>query len=108
MPIRVATCNANNLFSRWSFQAELPGTVAPGDLPTLHGEAGNEVNAGTADDPVSEPGVVQVRLADDTVLAGVLRTFRGKLVRGKDPKARAWLARRIAVLNADVLCLQAP
>ncbi|GFJ95055.1 endonuclease/exonuclease/phosphatase family protein [Phytohabitans rumicis] len=27
-------------------------------------------------------------------------------MRGKDPKARAWIAQRIKALNADVLCLQ--
>ncbi|MGC5021195.1 hypothetical protein [Micromonospora sp. DT47] len=35
-----------------------------------------------------------------------LRTFRGKLVKGKAPKVRNWIARRIAALNADVLCVQ--
>lgn len=96
--MRVATFNANNLFSRWSFEADLPRTVADSALPTL--EARSDEPAGPAED------VVKVRLSDGTELTGILRTFDGRLVSGKDPKARAWIARRIAALDADVLCLQ--
>lgn len=30
----------------------------------------------------------------------------GNLVKGKDPEARAWIARRTKALAAEVLCLQ--
>lgn len=106
MAIRIATCNANNLFSRWSFQTDLPRVEEA--VATLHGNA-TEVpseTAASAREPASPPDVVHIRLDDGTVLTGVLRTYRGKLVRGKEPKARAWLASRIAALDADVLCLQ--
>jgi endonuclease/exonuclease/phosphatase family metal-dependent hydrolase len=101
--VRVATFNANNLFSRWTFAADLPRTVADTSLPTLHTTTEGLQPAGS-----TAPGedVVKVVLPDGTELTGVLRTFRGNLVQGKDPKARAWIARRIAVLDADVLALQ--
>ncbi len=101
--MRIATFNANNLFSRWSFQAELPRTVANPPLAEIATDATPEAT----DVPGGgQPSVVEVVLPDGTRMSGVLRTFRGKLVKGKDPKARAWIARRIAALDADVLCLQ--
>ncbi|MEV6493106.1 hypothetical protein AB0M20_31470, partial [Actinoplanes sp. NPDC051633] len=93
--IRIATFNANNLFSRWSFSAEVSRTVAATALPALQ----------AAEQP-SGDDVVRIVLPSGAELTGILRTFAGGLVAGKDPKARAWIARRIAVLNADVLCLQ--
>nr|MDT0660489.1 endonuclease/exonuclease/phosphatase family protein [Micromonospora sp. DSM 115978] len=105
MTVRVATFNANNLFSRWSFQLDLPRAVADRALATLRADGLDGVPA-TSGEPVGPPDVVKVRLDDGSELTGVLRTFQGKLVRGKDPSARAWLARRIATVDADVLCLQ--
>ncbi|MFI6263202.1 endonuclease/exonuclease/phosphatase family protein [Micromonospora sp. NPDC051006] len=103
MAVRIATFNANNLFSRWSFQAELPRTVANPPIAEL---AADGTTSGAGDASSGQPSVVEVVLPDGTHMSGVLRTFRGKLVKGKDPKARAWIARRIAALDADVLCLQ--
>jgi endonuclease/exonuclease/phosphatase family metal-dependent hydrolase len=109
VPIRIATFNANNLFSRWSFQADLPRTLSDAALPTLNASAaeagGVAGNAATGEQPVPTPGVVEL-VVGNTPLTGVLRTFQGRLVQGKDPKARDWIARRIAALDADVLCLQ--
>ena len=96
--IRIATFNANNLFSRWTFSAEVSRTVAATALPALQPVGASP--AAAADD------VVRIVLPGGGELTGILRTFAGDLVAGKDPKARAWIARRIAVLNADVLCLQ--
>jgi endonuclease/exonuclease/phosphatase family metal-dependent hydrolase len=96
MPVRIATFNANNLFSRWSFSGELP----PGSIdPILAGTGGSSASG-------DAPEVVDVNVGGGVTLTGVLRTFRGRLVQGKDPKARAWIARRIAAVDADVLCLQ--
>jgi endonuclease/exonuclease/phosphatase family metal-dependent hydrolase len=110
VPVRIATFNANNLFSRWSFEADLPRTLSDAAVPTLNAapsEAGSVAgNAATGAQPVPTPEVVEVKVPGDTSLTGVLRTFQGRLVRGKDPKARDWIARRIAALDADVLCLQ--
>jgi endonuclease/exonuclease/phosphatase family metal-dependent hydrolase len=91
VPVRIATFNANNLFSRWSFAGELPPAASDAALATTGQDA---------------PEVVNVNVGNGTTLTGVLRTFRGRLVLGKDPKERAWIARRIAAVNADVLCLQ--
>ncbi|MGC4797156.1 endonuclease/exonuclease/phosphatase family protein [Micromonospora saelicesensis] len=101
--MRIATFNANNLFSRWSFQAELSRTVANPPLAEIATDATPDATGGPSRE---QPSVVEVVLADGTHMSGILRTFRGKLVKGKDPRARAWIARRIAALNADVLCLQ--
>jgi hypothetical protein len=106
--VRVATCNANNLFFRWSFQTELPRTATAVPTAEVSGTAAAalEAVAATEANPVPQPKVVDVTLPDGTVLIGVLRTYRGDLVKGKDPKARAWIAQRIKALQADVLCLQ--
>ena len=105
--MRVATCNANNLFFRWSFQTELPRTATAVPTAEVSGTAAAalEAVAATEANPVPQPKVVDVTLPDGTVLIGVLRTYRGDLVKGKDPKARAWIAQRIEALQADVLCL---
>jgi endonuclease/exonuclease/phosphatase family metal-dependent hydrolase len=107
MGMRIATFNANNLFSRWSFEADLPRTIADRALETVHADDG-AVGAGaaTATEPVAKPEVVNVSLDSGETLTGVLRTYLGRLVQGKDPKDRAWIAKRIAAMNADVLCLQ--
>jgi hypothetical protein len=90
--VRIATFNANNLFSRWSFATELPRTLADTALPALHVDtaAPTTSSAGTTAAPVPAEDVVRVVLPDGTELTGVLRTFRGHLVRGKDPKDRAF------------------
>src|SRR6266545_6145801 len=102
--MRIATVNANNLFSRWSFATELPRTVTDTALATLHAEPGaaapTAAGAASATEPVAKPAVVNVTLDSGAQLTGVLRTYQGKLVRGKDPKDRTWIARRIAALNA--------
>lgn len=105
--MRVATFNANNLFSRWSFEADLPRRVAETALPALRAASDQPADqAVTAEGQTPGEDVVRIQLPDGTELTGILRTFAGRLVTGKDPKARAWIANRIAMLNADVLCLQ--
>jgi endonuclease/exonuclease/phosphatase family metal-dependent hydrolase len=109
--MRIATFNINNLFSRWVFRTDTAPVTAPdGTLVFPPPGTGVPVPAAvaapaTAADPLPRPEVVEVT-AGNVSLTGVLRTYRGRLVRGKDPKARAWLARRIAALDADVLALQ--
>jgi len=107
MSVRIATFNCNNLFSRWNFQTELPDATTPaGTAGVLRGEAPAVAElAGTEAEPAGAPLVVTVEVGGAT-LTGVLRTFQGRLVRGKDVKARVWIARRIAALDADVLAVQ--
>jgi endonuclease/exonuclease/phosphatase family metal-dependent hydrolase len=78
--IRVGTFNLNNLFSRYNFQAEI-NTMPSGDLGGI-------------------------TLAFESAELKV-RTFMGRLVKGKDPSDTTEIARRIAdVMNADVLAVQ--
>ena len=109
MSVRIATFNCNNLFSRWDFQTELSSAtpaIPAGTAGVLRGEApAIAESAGTEAEPVGAPVVVTVEVGGAT-LTGVLRTFQGRLVRGKDVKARVWIARRIAALDADVVAVQ--
>jgi exonuclease III len=78
--IRVGTFNLNNLFSRYNFQAEID-TIPSGDL-----------------------GGITLTF-ESTELK--VRTFMGRLVKGKNPSDTIEIARRIAdVMNADVLAVQ--
>src|SRR5262245_53106218 len=100
MALRIATFNANNLFSRWSFAAELPRTVADTAGATLHAEgAAVPGDVASADQPVAKPSVVNVTLDGGATITGELRMFQGRLVRGKDPKDSAWIAKRIKALD---------
>jgi endonuclease/exonuclease/phosphatase family metal-dependent hydrolase len=108
--MRIGSWNCNNLFSRWDFRTEL-ATVAPRSagatgMAVLHGEAPAIArSASTMTNPVPTPQVVTVEVGG-VDLTGVLRTFQGKLVRGKPERDRLWMGRRIAALNADVLAVQ--
>ncbi|GFJ84644.1 hypothetical protein [Phytohabitans houttuyneae] len=59
MSIRIATFNANNLFSRWSFEADLPRTLSDKAVPTLNASAAEAAgvagNAATGAQPVPTP-----------------------------------------------------
>jgi len=78
--IRVGTFNLNNLFSRYNFQGEID-TMPSGDLGGI-------------------------TLAFESAELKV-RTFMGRLVKGKDPSDTTEIARRIVdVMNADVLAVQ--
>ncbi len=83
MRLTVATFNLNNLFSRFNFFAEVRGA----------GDDQGSIETKTTfsfDDPASFK----------------LRTFQGKLVKGKAPEARAMLAARIKEVDADILAVQ--
>jgi endonuclease/exonuclease/phosphatase family metal-dependent hydrolase len=104
--VRIATFNINNLFSRWVFRTDATPVPKPNGTLVLTAPAGDSVTgAATSADPLPTPEVLHVKAGLETI-TGVLRTYRGKLVKGKDPKARTWIARRIAALDADVLALQ--
>lgn len=83
MHIKVGTFNLNNLFSRFNFEAEVDGTQ-PG-----------------ADELASS---VIYTFTDSTIIR--LRTFQGRLVKGKSAEARGRIAERILRINADVLAVQ--
>lgn len=78
--IRVGTFNLNNLFSRFNFSAELPSDQTAVEATTTF--------------TFSDPQDVKIR------------TYQGRLVKGKATSERAKLAKRIAAMNADVLAVQ--
>ncbi|MFA3921093.1 endonuclease/exonuclease/phosphatase family protein [Ruegeria hyattellae] len=80
MQISIGTFNLNNLFSRFNFQASVPASPSP--------DAG---------------GITMT--FDNADL--VVRTFKGRLVKGKDPADTATIAVRIRdVMNLDILAVQ--
>ena len=81
MQVTVGTFNLNNLFSRYNFQGEIQA-IAAGDSTV---EASYEFT-----DPTSYR----------------LRTFMGRLVKGKDPQDTVRIASRIASMDLDVLAVQ--
>lgn len=77
MDVTIGTFNLNNLFTRWNFQAEVPVDT------TLQ----------------------------ETIVFGPnderrLRSFIGRVVKGKDPGSTAAIAARILAMNVDVLAVQ--
>jgi endonuclease/exonuclease/phosphatase family metal-dependent hydrolase len=85
MRITAGTFNLNNLFSRFNFEAELDGDgTQPGS-----GEMASSVI---------------YTFTDSTVIR--LRTFQGRLVKGKTAEARGRIAERILRMNLDVLAVQ--
>lgn len=81
MLVKVGTFNLNNLFSRYNFQGEIQA-IAAGD---------NTVEA-------------VYEFTDPTSYR--LRTFMGRLVKGKNPQDTVRIASRIATMDLDVLAVQ--
>lgn len=80
MQISIGTFNLNNLFSRYNFQAKIDENVE------------------------EETGGITMTFGEDDF---IVRTFKGRLVREKDPRATEAIAARIRdVMNADVLAVQ--
>lgn len=77
MDVTIGTFNLNNLFTRWNFQAVVP------------------VDSTLEETVVFGP--------DDEVR---LRSFKGRVVKGKDPSGTAAIAARILSMNVDVLAVQ--
>ncbi|MEG3630594.1 endonuclease/exonuclease/phosphatase family protein [Streptomyces poriticola] len=79
----MGTFNLNNLFSRFNFRAEI-SAVHPVD------DEGRLTSSYVFDDPE------KVRI----------RTYKGRLVKGKDPGAQQTVARRIREMDLDILAVQ--
>lgn len=79
--VKVGTFNLNNLFSRYNFQGEIQA-IAAGD---------NTVEA-------------VYQFTDPTSYR--LRTFMGRLVKGKDAEDTVRIATRIPAIDLDVLAVQ--
>lgn len=77
MDVTVGTFNLNNLFTRWNFQAE----IGPGTQLT-------QVTELTAGDNVR------------------FRSFKGRVVHGKDAAATALISDRVLSIGVDVLAVQ--
>jgi len=83
MDISVGTFNLNNLFSRFNFSGVI-----------------DAIKTGDTDVSVS----AKYDFTDPSTFK--IRTFKGKLVKGKDPKDTDTIARRIVEMNLDVLGCQ--
>ena len=79
MQISIGTLNLNNLFSRYNFSAQIDG--APDDTGGLTLEFDDQKNI-------------------------KVRTFMGRLVKGKDEGETQEIAARIKSMNVDVLAVQ--
>ena len=84
MSVSVGTFNLNNLFSRFNFQGAIE-TIEKAD-----GAAGGMT--------------IRYEFTDPTTYR--IRTFLGKLVRAKDSRDTATIARRIVEMDVDVLAVQ--
>jgi len=85
--VTAGTFNLNNLFSRFNFKAEVAAKQAG-------------LTAATATATVT----TSIEITDPT--GGVYRTYKGKLVMGKDKKDTQTVADRILAANVDVLGVQ--
>lgn len=83
MTVSVGTFNLNNLFSRFNFEAEISSLEDLKEGVTF--ESHTEI---TGEELVK------------------VRTYKGKLVKGKDPERSAIIAERIKRMNIDVLAVQ--
>lgn len=83
MDVTVGTFNLNNLFSRFNFRAGIE------DIQPIR-----------ADDELTSSYVF-----DDPEKVRV-RTYKGKLVKGKDPEDQELIAKRISTMDVDVLAVQ--
>ena len=84
MQISVGTFNLNNLFSRYNFRAS--------------------VNSLRNADPNGED--ISVTYTFDNQSDFTMRTFQGRLIKGKEPAETAMIAERILAMNVDVLAVQ--
>ena len=81
MTITIGTFNLNNLFSRFNFRASID-SVAPADPD------------------------VEIDYRFDEQAGYMLRTYKGRLVKGKDEGETALIAERIRRIDADILAVQ--
>jgi endonuclease/exonuclease/phosphatase family metal-dependent hydrolase len=85
--VTVGTFNLNNLFSRFNFKAEVAAK-----------------QEGTTTATTTATITTSIDITDPT--GGVYRTYKGKLVVGKDKKDTQTVADRILAANVDVLGVQ--
>lgn len=83
MRVTVGTFNLNNLFSRYNFKGEIQA-IQSGDTAL--------------------ESAVEYRFTDTGTFR--IRTFQGRLVKGKDAVDRAVIANRIVGMDVDVLAVQ--
>ncbi|MFI1972588.1 endonuclease/exonuclease/phosphatase family protein [Streptomyces cinnamoneus] len=83
--VRVGTFNLNNLFSRFNFQTE---------IDAVHTAAG------------SDGGELAVSYEFNDPHRFKIRTYKGRLVKGKNPEDQKLIAGRILAMDLDVLAVQ--
>jgi endonuclease/exonuclease/phosphatase family metal-dependent hydrolase len=83
MKVTVGTFNLNNLFSRFNFSGAIKEIQSSGPSSAM---------------------TVRYEFTDEKDFR--VRTYRGKLVKAKDPDATTTIAARITAMNVDVLAVQ--
>jgi endonuclease/exonuclease/phosphatase family metal-dependent hydrolase len=101
MQVSVGTFNLNNLFTRFNLYVDVPQPTAAAAPPRPWLEP-TPADGGDADDL---DVVIEVRRAVDGTMYR-WRTFKGRVVYGKSARARDILARRLAEMSLDVVCVQ--
>ncbi|MFF4287513.1 endonuclease/exonuclease/phosphatase family protein [Streptomyces sp. NPDC001633] len=83
MDVTIGTFNLNNLFSRFNFQAEIPQIQ-----------------------PVGPDGELTSKYVFDDPEEVRIRTYKGKLIKGKASEDQDLIAKRIQAMDLDVLAVQ--
>ncbi len=106
MDIRVGTFNLNNLFSRFNLYTEADPQIRSATEEATKEDPRPWLERSTAAEADGDLEVVSRGTVGPDGKLRWLRTFKGRLVHAKDPKAQKTLAERIKALDVDVLAVQ--
>jgi endonuclease/exonuclease/phosphatase family metal-dependent hydrolase len=97
MALTIGTFNVNNLFSRFNYRGVVHAAAAEAPAADIF----VEIQLPSAEGPGRRLPLTLPNPRDAEV-----RTYRGRLVEGKDPARTRRVAERIAEMDLDVVCLQ--